>query len=159
MSSTEKRAWLSIGSMYPIYSVYFLVQLVAPDMFASFAGRLGFLAIVASVHAAIYLTGLLIIRRHEHGDHLFADERDRSIDARATRVAYFVMLIGLIVVGVVMPFGDHGWKIANAALFCIVLTEGAAQCANRNGLPRNPAPCPLRPSPTRCVYCAFWRKT
>jgi hypothetical protein len=33
------------------------------------------------------------------------------------------VLTGLIVVGVVMPFGDSGWRLTNTALFAIVLAE------------------------------------
>lgn len=123
LSPTEKRAWLAVWSMCPVYAIYFAIQLLAPDLFPTFLGRIACLAVVASVHALTYVTGLLWIKRQERGDGLLADERDKGIDARATRTAYFVMLTGMILVGVVMPFSDHGWNIANAALFFIVLAE------------------------------------
>ena len=52
-------------------------------------------------------------------------ERDRTIDGRATRTAYFILLTGMIVVGMVMPFNNAGWKLVNTALLFIVLTETA----------------------------------
>lgn len=129
MSSLEKRAWLTLWSMCPAYGVYFAVQIAAPGLFTTLLQRLGFLAVVASVHALVHVIGLLAIRHGERGEELLADERDRAIDARATRAAYFVLLTGLIVVGVVMPFSDSGWKLVNAALFWVVLAE-----AMRNAL-------------------------
>ena len=88
-----------------------------------FQQRIACLAVVASVHAIAYVTGLLWMKRQERGEPLLLDERDRAIDGRATRTAYFVMLTGMIVVGVVMPFSDSGWKLTNTALFAIVLAE------------------------------------
>ncbi|HEX7732361.1 MAG TPA: hypothetical protein VF415_06915 [Rhodanobacter sp.] len=123
MSAFEKRAWLALWSQCPPYLVYFLIQGAWPTWLTTFQERIACLAVVAGVHAVAYLTGLLVMKRQERGEPLLLDERDRAIDGRATRTAYFVMLTGMIVVGVVMPFGDTGWKITNAALFAIVLAE------------------------------------
>jgi hypothetical protein len=51
------------------------------------------------------------------------DERDRAISRRGAAAAYYVLMAGTIMVGVVMPFTDTGVTIANAALFAIVLAE------------------------------------
>lgn len=123
MSSLEKRAWLTLWSQCPPYLVYFLIQLAWPLWLTSLLERIALLAVVAGAHAVIYLTGWLWMKHQERGEPLLEDERDRAIDGRATRSAYFVMITGLIVVGVVMPFTDHGWKIVNTALFVIVLAE------------------------------------
>jgi uncharacterized membrane protein len=123
MSSLEKRAWLALWSQCPPYAVYFLIQGVWPAWLATFQERIACLAVVAGVHAIAYVTGLLLVKRQERGEPLLLDERDRTIDGRATRTAYFVMLTGLIVVGVVMPFSDSGWRLTNTALFAIVLAE------------------------------------
>src|SRR5690348_7732631 len=88
-----------------------------------FQQRIACLAVVAGVHAIAYVAGLLWMKRQERGEPLLLDERDRAIDGRATRTAYFVLLTGMIVVGVVMPFSDSGWKLTNTALFAIVLAE------------------------------------
>lgn len=123
MSSLEKRAWLALWSQCPPYLVYFLIQASQPPWLATFLERIACLAVVAGTHAIAYLTGLMLLKRQERGEPLLLDERDRALDARATRTAYFVMLTGMIVVGVVMPFSDTGWKITNTALFAIVLAE------------------------------------
>jgi uncharacterized membrane protein len=109
--------------MCPVYCVYFVIQIGLPYLQPTMLERIGCLAVVASIHAAAYVIGLLAIKRREAGEPLLEDERDRAIDGRATRTAYFVMLTGLIVVGMVMPFNNSGWELVNAALFFIVLAE------------------------------------
>ncbi|HWU78323.1 MAG TPA: hypothetical protein VN043_17640 [Rhodanobacter sp.] len=123
MSALQKRAWLTLWSMCPVYCLYFAIQTGFPDLFTTMLERIGLLALVASAHAVAYVSGLLLIKRRETGEPLLEDERDRAIDGRATRTAYFMMLTGLIVVGMVMPFSHAGWELVNAALFFIVLTE------------------------------------
>ena len=123
MSPLEKRAWLTLWSMCPVYIVYFTIRFGFPDLLTSMGERFGLLAVVASLHAVGYLTGWLVMKRREAGETLLEDERDHAIDHHAGRVAYFVLLTGLIVVGMVMPFNKTGWEIVDAALFFIVLTE------------------------------------
>ena len=121
MSSLEKRAWLALWSMCPVYCVYFAIQIWWPALLPTFLDRIACLALVASVHAVGYVAGLAVIKRRERDENLLDDERDRAIDGRATRTAYFVLLTGMIVVGMVMPFNNGGWKLVNTAL--LVLTN------------------------------------
>ncbi|MEO8999306.1 MAG: DUF2178 domain-containing protein [Rhodanobacter sp.] len=123
MSSLERRAWLTLWSMCPPYCVYFAIQIGFPDLLSTMLERIGCLALVASLHAVGYVSGLLLIKRRETGEPLLEDERDRSIDGRATHTAYFVLITGMIVVDVVMPFNNNGWKLVNTALLGIVLAE------------------------------------
>jgi len=123
MSPLEKRAWLNICSVVPPYLVYFAIQIAFPHLLTTFMDRIICLAVVGTVHALVYFGGWLVFRHAERGEAVFADDRDRAIEARATRIAYFVMLTAMILVGVVMPFDAAGWEITNAALFSIVLTE------------------------------------
>jgi MFS family permease len=51
------------------------------------------------------------------------DERDRAVAQRGASIAYFVLMVGVITVGVVMPFHNSGWRLTNAALFALVLAE------------------------------------
>ncbi|MGH8072616.1 MAG: DUF2178 domain-containing protein [Lysobacter sp.] len=138
MSPLEKRAWLSICSMFPPYLVYFAVQIASPGLFSTMLERIGFLAAIATVHALAYIGGLLVFRHGERSERVLEDDRDHAIDARATRVAYFVMLTALILVGVVMPFDAGGWEITNAALFYIVLTETIRDALIIHGYRRGP---------------------
>ncbi|MEO7067307.1 MAG: DUF2178 domain-containing protein [Rhodanobacter sp.] len=123
MPSFEKRAWLTLCSMCPVYIVYFTIRCGFPDVLSSMRERFALLAVVASLHAVGYVVGWLLVKRREAGENLLEDERDHAIDRHAGRIAYFVLLTGMIVVGMVMPFNKSGWEIVDAALFFIVLTE------------------------------------
>ena len=52
-----------------------------------------------------------------------ADERDRAIARRGATIGYYVLIVGMVIVGVAMPFSEAPWKIVNAALLAIVLAE------------------------------------
>ncbi|KGI78090.1 hypothetical protein [Oleiagrimonas soli] len=125
MSALEKRAWLMILSMCPVYQVYFVIQFVWSERLPTFGDRILCLAVAGTLHALAYGIGLLIVKRGEShaGESPMHDERDRAIDGRATRAAYFLLLAGMLVVGVVMPFGYRVWELVNAALLFVVLSE------------------------------------
>ena len=123
MSSLEKRAWLALWCLCPVYCVYFAIQIWFPALLPTMVERITCLAVAASIHAVCYVTGHLVMKRQERNESLLEDERDRAIETRATRAAYFALLTGMILVGMVMPFNNGGWKIVNTALLLIVLTE------------------------------------
>ena len=123
MSSLEKRAWLSLISMFPAYLAYFTVVISLPSLLPGMLQQISWLAIIACIHAVIYLAGYMVFKRQERMDHLLSDERDHAIEGRATRIAYFLLMAGMILVGAVMPFEKSGWDIANTALLVVVLCE------------------------------------
>lgn len=123
MSSLQKRAWLMLWSTVPAYLAYFAVQWVAPPWLDGIVPHLACLAVAAGLHGLIYLAAHLWMRWQERDENLSSDERDRAIDGRATRLAYFLLVGGMIVVGVLMPFNRSGWQIVNAALGFIVASE------------------------------------
>ena len=123
MPVLEKRAWITLWAMCPAYLVYFVIQAAYPELTPTHLSRFGLLAVIACIHAAGYIGGELVLRRQHRGEPLDGDERDLAIDARATRAAYFLLLSGMIVAGMIMPFTDSGWEVANTALFFIVLAE------------------------------------
>ncbi len=123
MSSIEKRAWLTLWTMCPVYLVYFTIQAGFPELTPTMLSHVGLLALVAGLHALGYVAGLLAMKIRGRDEGPDEDERDRAIDARATRAAYFLLLAGTILVGMVMPFSDSGWKVVDTALLFIVLSE------------------------------------
>jgi hypothetical protein len=123
MSPLESRAWLHLWGMIPAYAVYFALQALAPPWLSTTPERLACLAAAAGVHAAVTVTGYLALASKQRGQGLLADERDRAIDTQATRTAYFVLMIGTVMAGMVLPFSQGGWRIVNAALLAIVLAE------------------------------------
>lgn len=126
MPYREKIAWLLLLAMLAAYVPYFTYVVLrppAPGLLPNLP-QLGLLAIAATSHALIQGLGRLWFRLRAPEDaRAPADERDLAIERRSTTAAYYVMMAGLILVGVVMPFTNTGWEIINAALFMIVLAE------------------------------------
>jgi uncharacterized membrane protein len=127
----EKIAWVTLATMLVAYGAYFamladVAREGAPpvtDMLIWFGG-----ITIAQVIAMAIITAVLAILAHREAN-APADERDRAIARRAGSTAYYVLMAGMILVGVVMPFSEPGWKIINAALGALVIAE-----ATRYGL-------------------------
>jgi len=139
MSLIEKRAWLTLCTMGPVYLLYFAIQIGWPQLTPTVLSKFGLLAAVAGLHAIGYIAGELMFRYRNREDGLQKDERDDAIDARAARAAYMLLLAGTMLTGMVMPFTDSGWKIANTALLFIVLSEALRGALTVRGY-RTPRP-------------------
>jgi len=139
MSPLENRAWLMLWTMCPIYLVYFAIQIAAPPWLSSMLQRIACLAVAAGAHGVISVVGLLVLLARQRGQGLLADERDRAIEAHATRIAYYVLMGGAVVVGMVMPFSKGGWSLVNAALLSIVLAEALRNLLIVRGYRGSPA--------------------
>lgn len=126
MPYREKTAWLSLIAMALTFGPYFAI--VKAGVFQ--ADPLPNLRQLA-LYAAAALIQLLLLGighlylRHATPDEARTplDERDRAIKYRSMSYAYGVLIGGMILVGVIMPFNSVGWSIVNAALFMIVLAE------------------------------------
>jgi hypothetical protein len=126
MPYREKTAWLSLISNVLAYGPYFLIigahyhlDTPLPNL-----PELAIFGIAAIASAIILGIGHLYLRRASPQEaRTPPDERDRAIMRRATSTAYYVLMGGMILVGVVMPFTSSGWKIVNAALLMIVVAE------------------------------------
>jgi hypothetical protein len=111
MAFKEKIAWVTLTTMLAAYGFYFVrLADIARDgpppvvrMLVLFAG-----ATIAQVIVIAIATAVLAIlaRRDANAP---ADERDRAIARRAATIAYFVLMVGMIVVGVAMPFSEPSW--------------------------------------------------
>ena len=125
MAYREKMAWLTLGTMLVAYTVYF--GLVGPaagfgrDRLLDFLWSFG---AVASAHAVAMIVGTIAIAATtpKEGRSL-PDERDRAIARRSSTTGYYVLLVGMLFVGMVMPFSEPPWRIVNAALLAIVIAE------------------------------------
>jgi len=121
MAWREKTAWITLVSMLIAYGVYFTLisqsRLPAMAMLGLFAG-----ITVVQVIAVVVVTTVLAALSSEEA-RAKPDERDRAVARRGASIAYFVLMVGVITVGVVMPFRDAGWRLTNAALFALVVAE------------------------------------
>jgi uncharacterized membrane protein len=122
MAYREKTAWLTFLCMVVAYSIYFpLIAMRPPGKMFDIILLFGS---VASVQAIIVIAGHIVLAvRSRKEAKSPADERDRAIERRGATIGYYVLLTGMILVGVVMPFTETPWKIVNTALLAIVIAE------------------------------------
>jgi len=112
------RVWLI--TMVLTYSVYFTAVVLVGET-TPLTQITMFAATVVIQVITIGVASALMELRHKGGAK--TDERDQLIDQRATRVAYQVLICGMITVGCLMPFNSSGWKIFHAAVLSIVIAE------------------------------------
>jgi hypothetical protein len=125
MPYREKVAWLSVLAMLLVFAPYFTWTELHPptDPLPNFA-QMRMYAIACAVWVLLLGVGHLLLRRANQSEaRLPLDERDLAIKYRSRDYAYGVLMVGVILVGCVMPFQSQGWEIVNAAIFMIVLAE------------------------------------
>lgn len=126
MAYREKVGWLSLIAMVVTFGPYFtLVAMHAiPDAALPNLRELFIFGVTAVAQALIIGVGHLYFRYSSPDEaRMPPDERDRVIMQRSISSAYYVLIAGMIMVGVMMPFTSRGWEIVNAALFMIVAAE------------------------------------
>ena len=121
----ERAARLSLLAMAVAFLPYFVIVGLSPptaplpdvDSIVRFAATVTLQVVILGVgHAWLRL-------RWPEEARAPADERDRAIGHRSLRLAYPVLVVGMILVGCVMPFHAAGWELIHAALFVIVVAE------------------------------------
>jgi len=114
-------AWLTIlGLTYiPYFSaVAWLREFGAP----SFTTQIILFAATTIIQVGCIAVASAVIGLRA-GDPNILDERDRAIAHRAGAVAYTVLMVGVILVGCLMPFNHAGWDIFHATVLVIAATE------------------------------------
>ncbi len=126
MPYREKIAWLSLVAIVVAFGPYFSIVALSPppDDVLPNLGQLGLLGTATLLQVLILGIGHFSLRRLSPQDALLPlDERDRAIEHRSFRFAYYVLIGGMIVVGCVMPFDSTGWSIVNSAVLMIIAAE------------------------------------
>jgi hypothetical protein len=122
----EKIGWLSLVALVITFGPYFMLVAMHVIPLAPLPNvrQLIFFGIAAVMNGLIVAAGIIYFRSlapDEAGSP--PDERDRAIIQRSLGSAYYVLITGMIIVGLVMPFNSAGWTIINAAVFMIVIAE------------------------------------
>jgi cytochrome b561 len=126
MPYREKIAWLSLIAIAVTFGPYFAIVAARPSSTISLPGldQLRLYAVAAVAQMLILGVGRICIRRRSPLDAATPpDERDRTIEWRSIRSAYYVLIGGMILVGCVMPFRSDGWSIIHAAIAMIIAAE------------------------------------
>lgn len=131
-------AWLICLLIVPtLYFAWFRYLNLMPD--STDLGRLANLAVPLVIMALVALGVKLVNIRNAHklGNDIL-DERDQLIEARASAVAYQILMAGIILVGFVMPFSATRWELIDTTFFAIVVAECVHSAlmlrAYRNGI-------------------------
>jgi hypothetical protein len=124
-SHRERAAWLHLVAMTVSYGPYFSLMALQPPT-APLPDLRTMSAFAVTVTVQVIVLGMghawLALARPAEA-RAAADERDRAVELRSMKIAYLVLITGMIFVGVVMPFSSSGWKLINAAIGAIVLAE------------------------------------
>jgi uncharacterized membrane protein YbjE (DUF340 family) len=124
----EKIEWLTLLAMAVVYAVYFSMVAAYPDE-PTLIQTLWLFAKVLVVHVVIVTVGaiaLAVLNRRDASAR--SDERDRAISRRGASIAYYVLLIGAIIVCMVLPFEQPPTaKSINAGLLAIVISPSSLQ--------------------------------
>jgi hypothetical protein len=121
----ERVAWLSLVAIGATYVPYFVLTAADPPPAGSLPNldQLARFAATAIAQMLILGVGLLVMRLRDRDSREPADERDRAIELRSHRIAYYVLIFGAILAGAILPFTESGWAVVNATLAAIVLSE------------------------------------
>ncbi len=125
MLPRERSAWVWLAALIIVFGAYFTTVSVLQQSSAevSFATQIGLLTAAMVILALVVGLDRLIVFNRDRHDAASFDERDRLIELRSSSAAYYVLLVGMILVGCVMPFSANGWDIVHAALFAIFIAE------------------------------------
>ena len=124
MAFQEKIEWLTLLAMAVAYGIYFSLVAAYPAG-PTLVETLWLFAKISVVQIIVVVIGAIILALASRKDgQAKSDERDRAISRRGATIAYYVLLIGVILVGVVMPFEQPAAaKIVNASLLILVIAE------------------------------------
>ena len=124
MNFREKTAWLNVLAMAAAYALYFGLLLSGHPAGREVFPMLWLFGSIAMAHAITVIIGTIILSvRAPKSERVRADERDRAIRRRGATAAYYVLLVGMMVVGVYLPFVESGVPVAHAGLVAIVAAE------------------------------------
>lgn len=124
-SHRERAAWLALTATAAAFGPYFVWMSIHPP-----TAPLPDLRTMATLVVAVVVQVIILVAGHiwfavarPADARAPADERDRAIEARSIRSAYYVLISGVVMVGCVLPFSMTDWRLINAAIAVVVLAE------------------------------------
>lgn len=130
MHSNERTAWTWLICLIFVPFIYFVdlryTEWVAGNSDLSRIASLS-MPLVTMALVALSVRAWNVIKLKQLGQGLL-DERDLLIERQSTSMAYRVLIVGMMLVGMVMPFSATRWEIIDTSFFFIVLAEVAHCC-------------------------------
>ncbi|MBO9711299.1 hypothetical protein [Sphingomonas sp.] len=124
MAFREKTAWLTLVCMVIAYTTYFTLMGLRPAPPTNMEIIVTFGAVTVAQAVAVIVGMIVIAVTATREANQPADERDKAIARRGASIAYYVLMVEMILVGVVMPFTEPAWKIIQTALLALVIAQG-----------------------------------
>src|SRR6185503_20339445 len=106
MTAKEQFAWVWLTALTVVYTAYFgTVAYMQAHGGIPYLTEFVLFTIAAIAQVIILGVGYLIMRfRRDARQRTKPDERDRAIERRAAKIAYYVLMAGTIYVGCYLPF-------------------------------------------------------
>jgi hypothetical protein len=122
MPFREKSAWISLVSMCGIYGVYFWSVIQAGPRAGGFhfGGLLETIIALVVVQIGLSIAVAIVTPKEAQAPR---DERDKLIDLKATRIAYFGLASGVVLACFFGAFNPPIILDINALLFVLVAAE------------------------------------
>jgi hypothetical protein len=117
MSFRERLAWINLLSIAVCYGVYFAAMLRGRDTFHLFVACLAALAVI---QVALKIVATV---RNPLEAKAPRDERERLIDGKARTLGYYVLVVGVLTVGIPGHTGGSVIDVLNHAMLAIVVAE------------------------------------
>lgn len=125
MSWQEKSIWFSLISTILVFGLYFsqAFQMVKHTEIPNAAFIVLFVITIVVV-VILQIAGQTILAIfHRKDAERGEDERDKLIELRATRISYFILVLGVWMTGMSMVFGSTPVMMANIIMFFFILSE------------------------------------
>ena len=130
MHSRERTAWTWLVCLLMAPSIYFAglnhSEWVPGNLELSRLAALS-MPLIVMAFVALGVRVFNIIKARQTGQELL-DERDQWIEMKSTSMSYHVLMVGMIVVGMMMPFSATRWELIDTSFFLIVLAEVVHSC-------------------------------
>jgi archaellum biogenesis protein FlaJ (TadC family) len=124
MSFREKSTWISFLLLLSISILYGLhFTMVEVGHFSPGSTFHVFLALVIAFIVGEIALHAFLAMQSPRDARTPKDERERLIDLKATRVAFFALMAGAILVIVLSHLPVNRWEIINAVLLSVVVAE------------------------------------
>ena len=106
---SRKTVWLTLIAMIVAYTLYFRLVLNGHPAGREMFPMLGLIGGITATQAVVVMAGdVALAMTTPRPERQRLDECDRAIVRRGAAAAYYVMMAGMIIVGVVMPFIGSG---------------------------------------------------
>ncbi len=133
MSFRETSAWISLASLILVFGFYFYEVGVAlraaqPDP-GDFLGQyIGSVVLVVIVQVVLSIIAAIVLRKSQDV-RAARDERERLIELKSNRFAFYILQIGIVLTVIAIDVGVEPFVIGN----CLVLTPVVGEIVRFGG--------------------------